>query len=211
MATGRRASDSAQDEGRSELTLTERARREQLVQVTIELVADHGYAGTSLAAIARAAGITKAAVLYHFPAKDLLVRAAYERVLQALVGDVAAAVDAVDVAQGPAAYIRAMIGHLHEHPRHTRMIVEAMVNDQGDDDPAARWQPLAQIIAAADEARGTAAREARARAIIVGGAIDAIVAERLRDPGFDTMGAAEHLVRLIESGPAKSIPVESAG
>lgn len=206
MATGRRASDGAQGEGRGELTLTERARREQLVQVTIELVADRGYAGTSLAAIARGAGITKAAVLYHFPSKDLLVRAAYEQVLQALVGEVAAAVDAVDVAHGPAAYIRAMVGHLHEHPRHTRMIVEAMINDQGDDDPAARWRPLAQIIAAADEARGTTARDVRATAIIVGGAIDAIVAERLRDPGFDTAAAAEQLVRLVESSP-----VEGAG
>ncbi|GAB3848878.1 hypothetical protein GCM10029963_32420 [Micromonospora andamanensis] len=124
-----------------ELTLIERARRTQLIEVTIELVADRGYGGASLAAIAERAGITKAAVLYHFPTKDAVVRAAHEHALAALVADVAGAVEAADAASRPAAYVRSMVGHLREHPRHTRMIIEAMVHDDGDSDPAARWRP----------------------------------------------------------------------
>lgn len=182
-----------------ELTLTERARRRQLIDVTIDLVADTGYAGTSLAGIARSAGITKAAVLYHFPSKAQLVRAAYEHVIGALVTDVAAAVESAEAGDGPAAYIRSMIGHLREHPRHTRMIIEAMTNDQGDDDPAERWRPLAQIIAAARDARGAVAQDDRTTAIIIGGAINAIVAERLHDPDYDTAAAAERLIHMIDS------------
>lgn len=182
------------------LTLTERTRRDQLIRVTIELVADKGYAGTSLAGIAHSAGITKAAVLYHFPSKDLLVRAAYDSVIGALVGEVAAAVEAAGAADGPAAYIRSMIGHLHEHPRHTRMIIEAISNEQADHDAERRWRPLAGIIAAAHQTRGANPADTRTEAIIIGGAIDAIVAERLHDPGYDTAAAAERLIHVIDNG-----------
>lgn len=195
-----RRQDRATDGPRGELTLTERARRAQLIQVTIELVADRGYAATSLAGIAESAGISKAAVLYHFPSKDLLVRAAYEHVIGALVVDVAAAVEAAGAADGPAAYIRSMIGHLREHPRHTRMIIEAMTHDHGDHDPAERWRPLAEILTAARQARGAEGEgNPRTTAIIIGGAINAIVAERLHDPDYDTAAAAERLVDMIDS------------
>lgn len=191
--------DKAGDRSRRELTLTERARRSQLIEVTIELVADHGYAGTSLAGIARGAGITKAAVLYHFASKDLLVHAAYRHVLDALVQDVTAAVESAETGDGPAAYIRSMIGHLREHPRHTRMIIEAMTHDEGGHDSAQRWRPLAEIIAAARQPRSTDNREARTTAIIIGGAIDAIVSERLQDLDYDTAAAAEQLIRMFET------------
>lgn len=187
----------ANDDGH-EPTLTERARRAQLIGVTIELVADRGYSGASLAGIAERAGITKAAVLYHFPTKAAVVRAAHAQVLTALTDEVAAAVTAAEPADGPAAYIRSMIGHLREHPRHTRMIVEAMTHDAGDYDPADRWRPLAEIITAARLGRrDQGGIDARTEAIIIGGAIDAIVAERLHDPDYDTAGAAEQLIALV--------------
>ena len=100
-----------------EPTPTERVRREQLIDVTIDLIAANGYQGTSLAGIAAAAGITKAAVLYHFTAKDALVRAAHETVLAALDREVAAAVDAAGAADGPAAYVRACLLYTSPSPR----------------------------------------------------------------------------------------------
>ncbi|SDU81130.1 DNA-binding transcriptional regulator, AcrR family [Jiangella alkaliphila] len=194
MATRR---GSGGDERR--LTLTEQARRGQLIEITIELVAEKGYGGTSLARIAEAAGITKAAVLYHFPTKDALVEAAYEHVLVALTTEVGEAVEAADAAGGPGAYVRSMIGHLHEHPRHTRMIVEALVHGGADHAPEARWGPLAQLIEAAAEARAGGEVDARTLAIIVGGGIDAIVSERLHDPRYDTRAAADLLTELLEA------------
>lgn len=180
-------------------TLTEQARRAQLVEATVGQVAEKGYAGASLAAIAEAAGITKAAVLYHFTSKDLLVDAAYEHVLTVLTGEVAAAVEAVEPAAGPGAYVRSMIGHLREHPRHTRMLVEAMSHGGAGYDPQARWGPLAQIVDEATAALGTAPVDSRTLAVIVGGAVDAIVSERLHDPTYDTAAAADRLVDLLES------------
>lgn len=181
-----------------ELTLTERARRSQLMEVTVELVADRGYTGASLAAIAERAGITKAAVLYHFPSKAAVVQAAYEHVLGALVEHVGTAVEAAGPDQAPAAYVRSMIGHLREHPRHTRMIIEAMTHGDAPHDTAARWRPLADLLRAAEDALGPRTdAELRTLAIITGGAIDAVVAERLADPDYDTEAAADRIVALI--------------
>ena len=181
-------------------TFTEQARRAQLIDVTIDLVATHGYAGTSLARIAAGAAITKAAVLYHFASKDAVVQAAYEQVLSALVSDVGAAVDSAiesdGAAKAPAAYIRSMVDHLHRHPRHTRMIIEALGAGASDDDRRARRQPLADLLAAA--ADGSAADRWEPLAVMVSGAIDGIVTEQLADPSFDGAGAADQLVEFVE-------------
>lgn len=187
--------------GSREPTLTQQVRRAQLIDVTIELVADKGYAGVSLAGIAARAGITKPAVLYHFASKADVVRAAYEHVLASLTNEVAAAVEAAPPSGGPAAYVRSMIGHLGAHPSHTRMIIEALSHGEGERDTAARWRPLAEIIETARLARGLPSGDdegTRTTALIIGGAIDAIVTERLHDPRYDTKAATEQFVGLIE-------------
>jgi AcrR family transcriptional regulator len=53
------------------------ARQEQLIDIAIRLFARKGYEGTSLRDIADEAGITKAALYYHFPNKEAL----YERIV----------------------------------------------------------------------------------------------------------------------------------
>ncbi|WP_432887619.1 TetR/AcrR family transcriptional regulator [Kribbella sp. CA-245084] len=183
------------------LTFTEEARRAQLIDVTTELVADHGYAATSLGRIAEGAGITKAGVLYHFASKQALVEAAHARVLSELVEAVGAAVDAAGPADAPAAYIRSMVGHLRERPRHVRMIVEAMTSVAPLADSKARWSAVADLIAAARDARGlTGEVDLRSAALVIGGGIDAIVSESLGDPAYDAAAAAELLVGVVERG-----------
>ena len=183
------------------LTFTEAARRAQLIEVTTELVADHGYAATSLGRIAESAGITKAGVLYHFASKQALVEAAHARVLSGLVEAVGAAVDAAGPADAPAAYIRSMVGHLRERPRHVRMIVEAMTSVGPLADSKARWSAVADLIAAARTARGlTGEVDLRSAALVIGGGIDAIVSESLSDPEYDAAAAAELLVAVVERG-----------
>lgn len=182
-------------------TFIEQARRAQLIEVTIELVARHGYAGTSLARIAEAAQISKATVLYHFPSKDAVVRAAYESVVEDLTAEVGAAVATEAGAAALEAYVRSLVGHLHARPERARVIAEAIVgDDEVTDQPgsAARWQPLAEMVGAA-QAAGDYRPDAdpRVTAIMINGAIDAIVAERMTDPAFDTPAAAEQLVAML--------------
>lgn len=191
------------------LTLTEQARRAQLIDVTVGLIAEHGNAGTSLARIAEAAGITKAAVLYHFRSKDALVRAAHESALTGLVEHVGRAVEDADAERAPAAYIRSMVGYLRDHPGHTRVVIAAVSDD--DRRSSQRWRPLADLMAAARRARGTDSGtegpdtketekgpDLRTTALIVGGGIDAIVAEHLDHPDYDPLAAAEELVAMLD-------------
>ena len=183
------------------LTFTEEARRAQLVDVTIELVAERGYAAASLGRIAESAGITKAGVLYHFPSKQALVEAAHEHVLSGVVATVGAAVEAAGPAGGPAAYIRSMVGHLRERPRHVRMLIEAITSGASLTDSQARWSVVAELVSAARVARGlTGDVDVRSAALLIGGGIDAIVAESLTDPEYDAAAAAELLVEVVERG-----------
>ncbi|WP_430789374.1 TetR/AcrR family transcriptional regulator [Actinoplanes sp. G11-F43] len=182
-------------------TLTELARRAQLIGVTIDLIARHGHAGTSLARIAEAAGISKAAVLYHFPSKDAVVRAAYDTVIDGLTTRVGAAVATESGAAALAAYLRSITGYLRDNPAHTRMIVEGIGESPAVEDtpnaPSRRDAVAALITAARDAGDYRPDVDPRVTAVIVNGALDAIVAENLSDPSFDTTAATESLITLL--------------
>jgi hypothetical protein len=102
------------------------------------------------------------------------------------------------------AYIRSLIGYFHGHPHHARMIVEAMLGADGvTDRPYApsRRQTVVDLIDAAKAAghyRPTI--DSFNTAVIIDGAIDAIVSQRLGDPDFDSTRAAEELVDLLGRG-----------
>jgi AcrR family transcriptional regulator len=55
--------------------------RERILQVALEEFSSNGFDGTSMAHIARRAGVTQPLVHYHFATKDALWRAAVDRVL----------------------------------------------------------------------------------------------------------------------------------
>src|SRR5688572_8277878 len=157
-------------------TFTEQARRAQLISVTIGLIAEHGYAGCSLQRIAESAGITKAAVIYHFATKNAVIRAAYDSVIADLTGHVGALIAR---AESPAAmvdaYVDGLIGYMAAHPDHVRLIVEAL--DDGHDTgitdrptSAARWRPVAALIDGAKDAGAYRPDvDARTLAIVLGG------------------------------------------
>lgn len=195
MSTGR---------GARPLTFTEQARRAQLVEVTIRLIAEHGYAGCSLQRIAESAGITKAAVIYHFATKRAVIRAAYDEVIAGLAAHVGALIEQAATPAGRVdAYVRGLVGYMGAHPDHVRVIVEALDDDHDTgitDRPTSpeRWRPLAELIDAAKAAGELRADlDARTTAIMVGGAIDAVVAEFLADRSFDLGEAADAVVDML--------------
>lgn len=60
------------------------SRRDALLDAALTLFASRGWDGTSVAEIADAVGVSKAAVSYHFPAKDDLLTALTDPVLSGL-------------------------------------------------------------------------------------------------------------------------------
>ncbi|MFI6317752.1 TetR/AcrR family transcriptional regulator [Nonomuraea sp. NPDC050556] len=62
------------------------ARRARIVSAALTMFAERGYRGTSIAAVAEAAGITQPGLLHHFPSKEsLLTEVLAERDRQAFV------------------------------------------------------------------------------------------------------------------------------
>ena len=64
-------------------TFIEQARRQQLMQATIETIAELGYGQASLARIAERAGASKGVIAYHFDTKDHLIERVVEHVYAA--------------------------------------------------------------------------------------------------------------------------------
>ncbi len=60
------------------VTFTQSARRAQIVAAAIEVIAEIGWAQTSIRKIADRVGVAMSAVLYHFGTKDNLVDAIVE-------------------------------------------------------------------------------------------------------------------------------------
>ncbi|SDG26935.1 TetR/AcrR family transcriptional regulator [Pseudonocardia oroxyli] len=181
-------------------TFTESARREQLIAVTVDLVAEHGRRGLSLQRIADAAGISKAAVLYYFPSKDAVVAAAYDTVISDLVAHVGAAVEAApDAATAIEAYLDSLLTHLSQDARRARLLAEALGSHEPpavDAGPSAphRWEALSELISTAQR-EGTVRTDAdpRLSAIMLCGLVDAVVAASWESPAVRLHDARPHV------------------
>lgn len=187
------------------MTFAEIARREQLIRVTIEVIAERGAARTSLQSIADAASITKAAVLYHFGTKNDLIKAAYEFVRTALTTHVAQRIEAAP-SPGAAvgAYLRGILDYIATHPTHVGLMIESLTDPglgiEDRSDRAARWRPLAELICQAQRAgQYASAADPRMHAIILGGAVDALIGETLSDDTFSLREGADSLLDMVHT------------
>jgi AcrR family transcriptional regulator len=57
-----------------------RATRQRLLEAAIECLAEHGWAGSTVAVVAERAGVTRGALQHHFPTREDLFTAAIEHV-----------------------------------------------------------------------------------------------------------------------------------
>ena len=73
--------------------------RQRLIDVAIELFKQHSVAGTSLQMISEELGLTKSAIYHHFRTRDELLTA----VMEPLISEVGARVDAAESHRGPRA------------------------------------------------------------------------------------------------------------
>ncbi|MFS3137630.1 TetR family transcriptional regulator, partial [Gluconacetobacter sacchari] len=74
------------------LTPIELKRRGELVAATRDVLVSHGYAGATVARIARHAGVSPALLVHYFGDKDTLLALAFRGTAAALSADVARAV-----------------------------------------------------------------------------------------------------------------------
>ena len=88
----------------------------QIVAAAIDVIAEIGWAQTSIRKIADRVGVAMSAVLYHFGTKDNLVEAIIEEMYRAALSVVVPALDAETTAAGKlTAYIRSSITYFDTH------------------------------------------------------------------------------------------------
>ena len=86
-----------------------RAMRARLLEATVELLVERGFAGTSTTLVSERAGVSRGAQLHHFPTKNDLVVAAVEHLTERRGAELAAAVE-----------------HLPAGGRRTRAVVDVL-------------------------------------------------------------------------------------
>lgn len=115
-------------------TITEAARRAQIVAGAIATVNQIGYHRASLAEIAERAGVAKSAIVYYFGSKDALLLHVLDEVFGRLGVEVAAAVAR---SVGPVARLRAYaetyLDHVDAHRHAVAAAVHIVVSHRGAD------------------------------------------------------------------------------
>ena len=87
-----------------------RAMRARLLEATVELLVERGFAGTSTTLVSERAGVSRGAQLHHFPTKNDLVVAAVEHLTELRGAELAEAVEAL-----PRRDTRAVLRMLGDH------------------------------------------------------------------------------------------------
>ena len=97
-----------------------RAMRARLLEATVELLVERGFAGTSTTLVSERAGVSRGAQLHHFPTKNDLVVAAVEHLTERRGEELAAAfaelsAEPVATATGRRTRLRKVVTMLGDH------------------------------------------------------------------------------------------------
>lgn len=135
------------------------ASRERILSAALAIVAEHGYAGCSVAAVARRAGVATGSVYRHFPAKADLVAEVFRSASQREVDAVARAASLErGAAEAVAAVIETFAGRALRAPRMAYALLAEPVDPAVDAERLVFRRAYAEAIAGLI-ARGVAAGE----------------------------------------------------
>ncbi|MEM7437664.1 MAG: TetR/AcrR family transcriptional regulator [Myxococcota bacterium] len=181
-------------------------RREQLLNVGLEVFAKKGLTATHLADVAEAAGVTKAIVYHYFENKQAFFDAIAEREMRLVVGRIREALEGVPLEDNPQEGGRAFFEYLEERPHgFAALMSHAPIAWHGDD-------RLSELRRTFYEAAATAMRHALGNAgdvdtdggliahAALGGYIFAAQYWLHDESGTPARGAAEQLANLITRG-----------
>jgi AcrR family transcriptional regulator len=198
------------EEGRPE-SFARAARKAQIVGCAIEVIAEVGFAQTSIRKIANRVGIAMSAVLYHFGTKDNLVDAIVEHMYRAMLARVVPALDAAPTSADKLdVYIRSCIEYFGTHRVALRALASLGTGYRPSDgrrfeelglrpDIAAQLAALdpAIILRAGQKGGEFGDFPVESIATAVRGAVYGVVEKILQEPGYDATGYGEDLVEMF--------------
>jgi AcrR family transcriptional regulator len=118
-----------------------RAMRARLLEATVELLVEKGYAGTSTTLVSERAGVSRGAQLHHFPTKQDLVVAAVKHVTEVRGAELAAAARALPTGVRRTRAVLQMLGDHFTSPVFTAAL-ELWVAARTDEALLAEVAPL---------------------------------------------------------------------
>ena len=196
----------------SEPTFHQQARREQLVDLAIELIGEHGLAAASTSAIARRAGVSRGVVNYNVGDRDALMRLVIARVYALGTDAVGPAVTAApDPRASLRAFVVASLKFYAERPAQTRALREIFADHElldraGTAEHQREVDDVATIIRAGQQAGQFAKVEASLAVAVIRAALDwaaskvAAGSDAARQ-GEEVLALIDRAVGALEPGP----------
>jgi AcrR family transcriptional regulator len=184
----------------------EQMRRQQLVQATIQTVAELGYGQASLARIAARAGVSKGVIAYHFDTKERLIELVVEHVYASSWAAVEPHLAAADTAAGKLqAFVHAEIGYYSSHREQLLAVASIVVNHRAADGslrypPGAEQSVLGVLMAIlrAGQASGELQPfDPLPLSVTVDRAITGALEQWAADPSIDLQAYAVELGRIV--------------
>ncbi|WP_433236298.1 TetR/AcrR family transcriptional regulator [Streptosporangium sp. CA-135522] len=193
--------------GQKQRSFIELARRAQIIDSAIQVIAEMGFAKASLALIAKHAGISKGVISYHFAGKDELMEEVVNHVYSGIIEFVMARMEKEESATGLLrTHILTIAEHMRDNRAQLRALGEIFYNlRQPDGSPRFGIAASEPIFAALEEiyrhgqARGEfRAFDVRVMAVAHSGSIDNMFAYWIAHPGHDLDAHARELADLFE-------------
>jgi AcrR family transcriptional regulator len=185
-------------------TFTEIARRAQIVQAAIEVLAEVGYAKTSFAKIARRAGLSSTGLIsYHFAGKDDLMREVLAQAWEVADGYVRPRVEAqVTATARLRAYIESYMALMSEFPHHLSAISEVLGNTEG----SAEYTGSVDAVLDFQQGRMREAQQSgefrpfntRVMVLAVRGALNELIDHAGKEPDLDLISCGRELADIFE-------------
>ncbi len=187
-------------------TFTQRKRREQLIDCTIDAVVELGFQGASVGEVAQRAGVSKGVVTYHFAAKDDLIFAAVARIFDSITEALESRLGGTSPETFVADYINAWVDYYRTQTRYMLAIREIWDNfrdDSGDQHFGAQAVSgelgVVQHVLEYGQEHGICGRfDARVMAVSIKAALDALLNQLAADPELDLEAYGAELVTLFE-------------
>lgn len=182
------------DDSTNGQTFLEVARRKQIVECAIGVLAREGFGRASLSRVAERAGVSKGVIMYHFAGKDALLEQVVSEVFRAATETVRPRVDAEETAAGKLrAYLRARIGFLGTHREHMLALFEIWMNFRdangklrlGESDAESTVKAIEEILYAGQRSGEFGAFATSVMAMSIRQAVDGVLLQLRTKPDLD--------------------------
>ena len=183
--------------------------REQILATALDLFLAQGYEATSLRAIAEALDITKAALYYHFPAKEQLVVELTRPFLNDLA-DLVAKARAEDPERRPDRRLELLTAYLDALITHRRVISLLAQNPATQNHPDVGLRARNLVESYTTEIAGPDARdEDKVRVACAMGVINAVASGPIADPVKAKPAILGAALAALDSRPLAESPPQS--